>query len=74
MILDHLIKLNEELINKYNSLNDIESLQKYLTIKKILLTPNSFLKMKIEYAYSILRDLNIKEKDIKNIYLELINL
>lgn len=32
-----------------------------------------FMKMKLEYAYAILRDLGISEKELKSVYMELID-
>ncbi len=46
--------------------------KKYQLIEKILNKKDCFLKMDIEYAYSILRDLQIPENEIKMIYSELI--
>ncbi len=65
-MLEHLIRLCDELINtKPNK-------DYYLLIKKILNTDNAFLKMNIETSYSILRDLGIEERDLRRTYLELI--
>lgn len=61
---DHLLK-----INKHNP----KLLKKHQLIKKILDTPNCFLNIKIEYAYSILRDLSIPEDNLKQTYLKLID-
>lgn len=66
-----LIELNEKYIKQYS--NNELALEKHLLIRKILQEKNCFLKMSIEQAYAILRDLNIPEKDIQNIYKELIN-
>lgn len=62
--------INEKLIYK-NKNNNME-LKKQLLIKEILNEKNCFLKMNIEKAYSVLRDLEIDEKDLKEIYLKLI--
>lgn len=51
-----------------------EQLQKYKLIKKILNQKDCFLNMSIEYAYSILRDLQIPENELKNVYTQLISL
>ena len=65
-MLEHLIRLCDELINtKPNK-------DYYLLIKKILNTDNAFLKMNIETSYSILRDLGIEERNLRRTYLELI--
>jgi len=71
-MLEKLKKTNDILI-KLNDKNEKE-LKKQLIIKDILEVDNCFLQMTIEYAYSILRDLNIKEEDLKNVYCELIKL
>ena len=42
-------------------------------IKDILIQKDCFLNMSIEYAYSILRDLQIPENEIKNVYTQLIS-
>lgn len=69
-MINKLKEINEKLIviNKDNE----EELKKQLIIKKILEKENAFLSIKIEYAYAILRDLHIKEEDLKGVYLELI--
>jgi hypothetical protein len=69
-MIDKLKMINERLIdaNKDNP----QELQKFLLIKEILNQENCFLKMSIEYAYSILRDLQIPEDNLKEVYLELI--
>ena len=55
-------------INKDNP----QELQKHILIKEILKQDNCFMNMSIEYAYSILRDLQIQESDLKRVYLQLI--
>ena len=49
-----------------------EKLKKHKLIKEILNQKDCFLNMSIEYAYSILRDLQIPESELKNVYLQLI--
>lgn len=49
-----------------------EKLKKYKLIKEILNQKDCFLNMSIEYAYSILRDLQIPESALKNVYSQLI--
>lgn len=49
-----------------------DELKKYNLIKEILNQKDCFLNMNIECAYSILRDLQIPEKDLKNVYTQLI--
>lgn len=53
--------------------NNIEELKKYKIIKEILYKDDCFLNMNIEYAYSILRDLNVEESEIKKVYSKLID-
>lgn len=57
-------------IEKYQE--NPNQLKKYQLIKEILNQKDCFLNMNIEYAYSILRDLKIPEKDLKNVYKKLI--
>ncbi len=51
-----------------------EDKEKYMLIKNILEDKNCFLKMEIETAFSILRDLNIEEKHLEDTYNELTKL
>ena len=69
-MLEKLKEINELLIES-NDDNQNE-LRKQLLIKEILKKENCFLKMNIEYAFSILRDLSINEEDLKSVYCELI--
>lgn len=64
--------LNNKL--KEASIGSESELRKYLLIEKILEEENSFLKMDIEVAYALLRDLKIPEEKIKELYLELISI
>lgn len=68
---DKLKDINKKLI-ELNKENEI-GLKKYTFIEKILEEKNCFLKMNIETAYAILRDLKIPEENIKAVYLELID-
>lgn len=70
-MLDKLKEINNLMI-KTNSDND-KILRKHLLINKILEDKNCFLKMDIKYAYSILRDLQIKEENLKDVYCQLID-
>ena len=63
-ITNNLIRLNQD--------NPLE-LKKYQLIKEILKKKDCFLNINIEYAYSILRDLNIPEVNIKETYIKLID-
>lgn len=69
-MIDKLKDINEQLIllNKDNK----KELDKQLIIKKILEEKDCFLKMSIENAYGILRDLKIDEIDLRKVYMELI--
>lgn len=71
-MIEKLRKINNKLI-ELNS-NDEEKLKKYILIKKVLADEKCFFKMEIEYAYSILRDLGVEEKDLKKIYMQLIDI
>lgn len=70
-MINKLISTNEKLIEKYKDNN--EQLEKYLLIRKILNTKNSFSKMNVKYAYSILRDLMIPEENLKEVYIKVLN-
>ena len=70
-MLDKLRKITEIMINKNKNSKELE---KYILIQKILNDNNCFLKIDIETAYSILRDLNFEEEELNNIYKELINI
>lgn len=48
--------------------------KKYQIIKQILNKKNCFLNMDIEYAYAILKDLQIPNEDIKKVYMQLIDM
>lgn len=70
-MIEELKRINERLLLEND--NNIKEKEKYLIIKKILNKEKAFLKMNIEYAYGILRDLNIPEENIKNIYFQLLD-
>ena len=70
-MIEQLKKINERLLLEND--NNIKEKEKYLIIKKILNKEKAFLKMNIEYAYGILRDLNVPEESIKNIYFQLLD-
>lgn len=71
-MIDKLKMITEKHIeaNKENA----EELKKYKLIKDILNQKDCFLNMNIKYAYSILKDLQIPENEIKNVYTQLISL
>ena len=48
--------------------------EKYTTISNILGNDNCFFEMDIDTAYSLLKDLRVKEEDIRKCYLELIKI
>lgn len=68
-MLEKLKKINISLIEYYK--NDEKNLKIQKTISKILKTEDCFLKMPIEQAFSILRELKIPKQDFEKIYLEL---
>lgn len=70
-MIEKLKEINNKLIeiNKGNE----EEFKKQKTIQKLLKQENLFFKISIEYAYAILRDLQIPESDIKTLYMELID-
>lgn len=70
-MLEKLKQKNKELIELYK--NDKEKLDKQLLIKRIINEKNCFLKISIETAYSILKDLNVKDNNLKEVYCELID-
>ena len=63
-----------EINNKLLNIHDINSdkYKKQLQIKNILVDDGCFYRIKIETAYSILRDLGIAESDLKSVYKQLI--
>ena len=69
-MLEKLIEINNNIINQTN---DDEKKRKHLLIKKMLNDKQCFLKINIETAYALLRELNIPEEDLKNVYLGLID-
>ena len=64
-MIEELQMINYVLIEKNK--NNPELLKKYELIKKILDAKDPFMNMPIEYAYSILRDLGVKEKDLQKV-------
>lgn len=71
-MIEELKNINEKYIEEYKE--NPHELKKYELIKIILNEKNCFLKMNIEYAYAILRDLKIPEDKIKEVYFELISI
>ena len=70
-MIDELKEKVNELIEKNQ--NNLDELKKYKIIKEILYKDDCFLNMNIEYAYSILKDLNVEEDEIKKVYSKLID-
>lgn len=71
-MIEKLKVINDKYLEMYKENPD--KLKKYQLIGKILNEKDCFLKMNIEYAYAILRDLNIPEDKIKEVYLQLISI
>ena len=69
-MIEKLKSINKKLI--YLNKNNDKELKNKLLIKKILEEKDCFLKISIEDAYSILRDLKISEEDLKKVYIKLI--
>lgn len=69
--LEDIRKRNEELIIKSADNNDI--LLKQQLIKKLLMDEDCFFKVGIDDAYSILLDLGYNEKELKEIYMNLVS-
>ena len=63
-------QINEKLINIYYG--DLKNLRRQKLIQKILSDSECFLKIDVNVAYQILRDLKIKEEEIPRVYLMLI--
>lgn len=70
-MIDKIRKLNQQLLQI--NVSNLKELNKQKLIEKILSEKNCFLKMSIEDAYSILRDLKIPEDQIEDIYSNLID-
>lgn len=69
-MIEKLKEINDKLIEL--SKDNKEELKKQILIKKILEEKDCFLKMNIEYAYAVLRDLKFSEDEIKKVYMQLI--
>lgn len=61
----------DKLRKKCESLKENDP-EKYYTIQEILANDNAFFEIDVDMALSILRDLGIEEKDLNNVYLNLI--
>lgn len=71
-MINKLIELNNKLIE--SSISNEQEYQKQILISKLLKEPNCFMRMSIEQAYGLLRDLKVPEEKLKNIYSELIDI
>ena len=65
--------MREKLIEINNELIKITKNKKYILIGKLLEDKKCFFKLDINTAYNILRDLKIKEEDIKKAYMNLLD-
>lgn len=63
----------DKLRNQAENLLSVDK-EKYTLIKNILKNDNCFFEMTMEDAYSILRDLKVKEEDLKKVYLILMSI
>ena len=71
-MINKLRNINNELIKlNYNNLIELE---KYELIKKLLQDDNCFMKIDINTAYAILKDLKIPEEHLKDIYIQLLEI
>ena len=70
-MINKLRELNIRLLEKYK--DNPKELKKQELIKEMLEYDDLFFQIKIEEAYGILRDLEIDEKDLKGVYIELLS-
>ena len=70
-MIEKLRELNDKLIEKNK--NKPNLLKRQNLIHEMLEYDDLFFRIQIEDAYGILRDLGIKEDDLKNVYSELID-
>ena len=70
-MLNKLRSKNLELEQKYLSQNDDKNVTLQRVISQLLKDDDCFLKMSIEHAYAVLRELNVKPEMYEQIYLEL---
>ena len=69
-MIEELKKIADRFIKIYSD-NPIE-LEKYIVIKELLNKKDLFSSIDIDYAYSILRDLQIPEEELKKVYIDLL--
>ena len=65
--------MREKLIEINNELIKITKNKKYILIGKLLEDKKCFFKLYINTSYNILKDLKIKEEEIKKVYMNLID-
>ena len=70
-MLNKLREKNIELEQKFLNQNDDKNVTIQRVISQLLKDEKCFLKMSIEHAYGILRELNVKPEMYEKIYLEL---
>ncbi len=71
-MIETLIEINDRFLELYK--NDLTMMVRHQAINNILKTENAFMHLDIELVYAILRDLKVDEKDLKAVYLELIDI
>lgn len=71
-MLEKLKELNKKMLTIYK--DDVVNYEKQKLIKEILNEEKFIFKIDIETAYAILRDLTIKEEELKRVYSELIDI
>lgn len=68
ILMNELIKINNDLIIAYKNAHDLVNLEKHQMISKILNEPNAFDKIDIAVALNIIIDITKDEKDAFSIY------
>ena len=71
-MVNKLKEINDSLI-MINKNNPIEQ-KKHILIKKLLEDKNCFMKLDAESAYAILRDLQVSEEHLKEVYIQLLEI
>lgn len=67
-MIDKLRIINDDILE---NTTETDTFNKHMIIKNIMEDEECFFKIRIEYAYAILRDLGIPEKELKYIYMKL---
>ena len=70
-MLNKLRAKNKELEQKYLAQDDVKNITLQRVISQLIKDDDCFLKMSIERAYAVLRELNVKPDMYEKIYLEL---